>query len=336
MLFSKFQSLLVLIPCALASTIAYPPSYCTQKRAARTIFQFKEAGVSLENIAVRPNGDLLVTMLAPNASLLTVKKPYSATPEVSLLYTFENQTGLLGITETKHDEFAFISVQNNSTTGPVSTAAIWQVTFSREGGVEVEEAANITGVLLPNGLTSIKGSSAVLVADSFAGDITRCNLHSGSCEVVLSNAQTASVTDAAGTFGVNGVHYSKGYLFFSNSNQGAIFKTRVDRDGYPIANSTVATVGVLNNTFVDDFADDGLGTIFAATNINNTVVSLQSDGLSEVVAGSLSEFTVAGSASLAFGRTKRDSGVLYVITSAGFATVNGTAAPAQIVALDIY
>ncbi|KAI1824257.1 hypothetical protein F4861DRAFT_269667 [Xylaria intraflava] len=333
MLLAKFQSLLAFIPYALASSAvdssprACKPGTPSHILPAKNIFQPNETGVWLENIAVRSNGDLLLTMLEPTASLYTLKRPYSEAPEFSLIHTFHNAPGLVGITETEADVFAVVSIQYGNSSDPVSAAsAIWGVSFMGSA-FEIQKMADLPDAMLPNGITSFPGSSTVFVADSRGGDIIRCDLRIGACGDALKDAQTTPVSNTSESVGVNGVHYREGYLSWSNSDLVSIFRSRLDQNGWPAANSTVETVGKVDAVFIDDFAEDDAGIFWIAAGRNNTIIALRSDGSSEVVAGSPTELTVAGCTAVAFGRTIHDSRILYVVT-------NGQVEPAKVVALD--
>ncbi|TGJ81933.1 hypothetical protein E0Z10_g6823 [Xylaria hypoxylon] len=299
------------------------------------VFQFNDTGTWLENIAVRPNGDLLVTMFTPTPSLYTLKRPYSPTREFSLLHTFDNATALLGITETDTDTFAIISTQLNDASLPIpGSSAIWEVSF-RDHKLNTQKITGLPDLVLPNGITSIPGSSTVLVADCLLGNVTRCNTKTGATEVVLARPETAPLPDEAESLGVNGIHYRDGYLYWSNSALVSIFRIRVDKHGNPAPDAVVETVGQIDASFIDDFALDHAGTAWVATNRENTIVALRSNGSSEVVAGSPTKFTVAGCTAAAFGRTAKDSKTLYVVTSGALrAPINGVAEPAKIVAVD--
>ncbi|KAI1735682.1 hypothetical protein F4680DRAFT_434819 [Xylaria scruposa] len=324
----KLHYLSALCPCALAvgAKTLFP---------AHNVFQFNETGTWLENIAVRANGDLLATMLNPTASLYTLKRPYSATREFSLLHTFENATGLLGITETSSDNFAILSIQlGNSPSSAPGSSTIWGVSFEHDA-FKTRKIASLPDVLVPNGITSIPDSSAVLLSDSSGGTITRCDTLTGTCEIVLKRTETAPAPGNVEPTGINGIHYRDGYIYWSNSNLVSIFRIPVDREGYPVAEEEPEIVGKVDALFIDDFAEDFAGRFYIATGTNNTIVELQQGGSSKVVAGSLTELTVAGSTAAAFGRTAEDSRILYVTTNGAIkAPVNGKTEPAKIVAID--
>ncbi|KAI3320975.1 hypothetical protein HD806DRAFT_504137 [Xylariaceae sp. AK1471] len=336
MFLSNLQYLFALLPYVSAAVIdsslpTAQPRNTGHSLSAQTIFQFDKVGTWLENVAVRPNGDLLVTLLLPNASLYTLKRPYSTTREFSLLHTFDEASGLLGITETDTDTYAVLSLQSSNTSASIpGSGIVWGVSLAHDN-LNVRKIANIPDVMVPNGITSIPGSFAVLIADSIGGSTTRCDTRNGTCEIVLKGPETAPVSK----LGINGIHYREGYLYWSHSDLDTIFRICVDGQGYPAANSKVEALGTVDAIFIDDFAIDDAGRFWIAANPNNSIVVLQRDGSSKVVAGSLTELTVAGCTAAAFGRTIHDDRILYVVTSGALqAPVNGTAEPAKIVAID--
>ncbi|KAI0467604.1 hypothetical protein F4859DRAFT_494035 [Xylaria cf. heliscus] len=331
MLFTELYYLFPLYSCARAMSIRS----VSHMFPARDLFQFNETGTWLENIAVRSNGDLLTTMLIPTASLYILKRPYSATREFSLLHTFDNATGLLGITEISNDNFAILSAEMDNASNPVpGSSTIWGVSFSNDQ-FKARRISRIPDAILPNGITSIPDSSVVLIADSIGGTIIRCDALTETCETVLKCTETAPTPDVVNSIGINGLHYRNGYIYWSNSDLVSIFRIPVDKHGYPADNAKVESVGKVDALFIDDFVEDYAGEFYVAAGTNNTIVELQQNGSSKVVAGSLTDLTVAGCTATAFGRTVHDSRTLYVVTNGGIqAPVNGKTEPAKIVALD--
>ena len=99
---------------------------------AHTVAQLNSTPTWLENIAVRPNGDLLITQLAPHPILYTIKNPSSPNASLSPIYEWHvpNVTKLLGITETTPD--TFVIVAGNATTdslGYHGTFSLWEARF---------------------------------------------------------------------------------------------------------------------------------------------------------------------------------------------------------------
>jgi sugar lactone lactonase YvrE len=338
MLFPILLPLLAVLPYISAATMNYRGLETRDHKTpslplpSQNIFQFGSNGTWIENIAVRPNGDLLLTMLAPNASLYTVKRPYAGSREFSLVHTFDGATGLLGITEICHDTFALLSLNSlNATNAESGSTDVWVVSPRTRGVWDVKKAASLSDIVVPNGITSVPGSSAVLIADSIGGSVTRCDIRTGACTPILSGPEFAPVpNDSARPIGINGIHYRAGYIYWSHSGLVSIFRRQVDSEGYPVNNSGTELVGTINDVqFVDDFTEDAAGRFWAATYLNNSVVLLERDGTSEIVVGSPNESTVGGCTSAAFGRTAPDRKMLYVVTSG-----EDGKEPAKIVAVD--
>ncbi|KAI1108755.1 hypothetical protein F5Y14DRAFT_62588 [Nemania sp. NC0429] len=332
MLFPRLQYIeLALFACVSAVT----SKTCSHLLPTHRVFQFDQTGTWIENIAVRPNGDLLVSLLQPTASLYTLARPNSSSREFSLLHTFDNASSLLGITETHPDTYAILSIQFSETLSPVpGSATIWDVSFDDDKPL-TRKITNVPDVLVPNGIASVPGSPVVFVADSTSGTITRCDTRAAACTLFLNTPQTAPAPGSSRPTGVNGIHYRRGYLYWSNSNLVSIFRVRLGDDGYLASDASVETVGTVDATFIDDFAIDDDGRFWIAAASNNAIVALRGNGSSEVVAGALTELTVAGPTSAAFGRTARDRETLYVVTNgASSGPVNGITEPAKIVAVD--
>ena len=67
------------------------------------------------------------------------------------------------------------------------------------------------------------------------------------------------------------------------------------------------------------------GVAFIAENGGNSLERVDVDGTRSLIAGGLNTTVVAGATAAAFGRTWKDQGVVYVVTSGGQAApVNGT------------
>ncbi|KAJ7818073.1 hypothetical protein B0H14DRAFT_2320791, partial [Mycena olivaceomarginata] len=82
-------------------------------------------GLFLENLAVRPNGKLLIT--SPESSTLHMLDPTAENPTFDEVYTFPNVT-LFGIAEVQPDVYGIIAFVPNVTTisAVPGTIAIWR------------------------------------------------------------------------------------------------------------------------------------------------------------------------------------------------------------------
>ncbi|KAK3332949.1 hypothetical protein B0T19DRAFT_473717 [Cercophora scortea] len=307
-----------------------------------TIAQFP-VGTWIENIAVRSNGDLLVTSLFPNASLYTIANPSSRSPSVSRLFTVGaapvagSITGLLGITEVTHDYFVFVNIDLGN-----NTQGLWGVDFNTPYSSPPKphllvSFPNSSG--LPNGATTLPGSDRIVfVADSGLGLIWRVDIVAKSLSVALQVPETNHTGPAPASIGANGVHVHEGYLYWTNTEHVALYRVKITSQGWPVPGAAVETVKVFTPgaAAVDDFAfgPGGRDVAWVLTPVENTLmaVGLDLDGRSVAVAGSVDSSAVAKGTAAQFGRTARDKEVLYVVT--GGDSVGGTEEGGKVVAVD--
>jgi hypothetical protein len=283
--------------------------------AIRILHQFPNL-TSIENIAVRPNGKLLLTPL-------TSSSVYSLDPTspavANIIYTFPNANSLLGITEYEPDVFAVVAGPDGS--NPSIPWVIWSVDFRNcvtgNNVPEVHKIATLPKALLVNGLTHLApGSPWILAADSQLGVIWRINTKTGGHEIAISDPLLAPGTAFGITLGVNGIHISEHHLFFTNSLlEGGLFaKIPINLlTGAPLGNATI----IARNGVCDDFAIDTKGNAWVTQNILNGVQLIKSDGSFSVVLGGINSTIFEGATSAAFGRTVKDRKTLYVSTNGG-------------------
>lgn len=302
----------------------------------KAIYQFPSPGYWAENVAVRQNGNLLITLLSPGPQLWQIARPYSDAPTAELVYTFPNLTSLLGIAETDADTFVLAGA-NFSAPG---ISAAWEVKFGDADAVTTRKVADLPTAAVLNGLATVpdcggNNSSAVLIADSTRGLVFRVDLKTGAVEIAVQVSEMAPVANATSAVGINGVKIRDGYLYWDNSYAATIYRIKITPAGFSASDATVETVAKISTqSFLDDFAFDEDGGIWITSNHGRTVhrVDLK-PGDSVIVAGAADETTLLGDTAAAFGRTATDSKVLYVTTS-GFDSTNTPIEPGKIVAID--
>lgn len=303
----------------------------------RLLYQYPE-GTWIENIAVRPSGELLLTILtAPHLDQLNPLRP-NATPDT--VHVFPAKTSVSGIGEVAHDVFA-MAVGNFSLSSGESVG--WGVsTLDLSGGkaivrstVEMPEVSFLDGLCaLP--AAAVPGS--VLAGEIKTGKIWRVDPVNGRYDVAIYNSLTASTHDPVyGVSGVNGIHTRQDTLYFTNTGLGIFGRMPVSSDGQPAGSPSVIT-HVLNSTQeFDDFALRGED-VYLVTGSGNSIERIGLDGTRKgrIIAGSLNATTIAEPTSCAFGRTPADAHVLYVVTAGGLATpVDGSIrVGAQVLAVD--
>ncbi|KAK7427104.1 hypothetical protein QQZ08_006373 [Neonectria magnoliae] len=312
-----------------------------------------DQGTWLENIAVRPNGDLLVTQLFPSASIYTVKKPagghhHRALEQIAAIPAIQNIYGLAQVPSRRGDAETYVVVGGNSTSlaNPVAgTFSAWTVDLSCSRGKDEVTVRKFSDMdrhsAFLNGVAEIPGvASAVLVSDSTAGLVGRLDLSSGAFDTgAFVFPEMAPTADAALPLGVNGIRIRHGFLYWTNSATVAIYRVAVTVRGLPAKGAKPELVFDLSAaaSFLDDFTFDADGNIYVTTNLDNSVIFVDLEaGTAETVVGSLDALTVAGSTAVAFGRSKHDKDTLYVSTGGGLAApVGGTKTEgAKVVAVD--
>ncbi|KAH7053254.1 hypothetical protein B0J12DRAFT_727514 [Macrophomina phaseolina] len=282
-----------------------------------TVYQYP-LGTWVENIAVRPNGNLLVTFTQPSADLHQINPshppPQTNDTATTLAHRFANHTQVTGIAEYRPDVFAVIA--DNS---------VYSADFRNGTTLSVKPITTIPTAGLLNGMAHLPHTHTLFVSDSQLGLIWRVDSRSGAYAVHLQDATMAPSSGLALTLGINGLRYLDGYLYYVNSPKRLFCKVRVDEvTGHVVGEAEVIAQGAL----ADDFnvrAEDGAPVAYLAGLNDNVVTRVTMGGEKEVVAGGLNSTDVAGATSGAFGRTEADADVLYVTTGgASAAPVNGT------------
>jgi len=302
------------------------------------IYQFEPAGTWAENLAVRANGNLLVTLLtAPELWEIPPHNPSGA----ARVHRFENYTSLLGITEYAHDAFAVVhGIANLSTGAPVpGSFAVSTVDFSVGGGQPlVQEAARVPEALLLNGLATLSSDPPiVLAADSSWGKVYRIDINSKTHSVALADGSMESPTGTgrAQDIGVNGIHLVGDVLYFTNTIARTLNKVRLANNGSATGNFTlVANLGFQADDFtlapggrsVVSGGGDGGGAFrggpaapaaYVAGNSNNTLFELRRDGVVKPILGAPNETVLQKPTAVQFGRTPQDRETLYVVDGTG-------------------
>ncbi|KAK5726044.1 hypothetical protein LTR15_004235 [Elasticomyces elasticus] len=297
-------------------------------------------GTWIENIAVRSNGDLLLTIL--NVPHLDQLSPFEASVTPETIYSFPNALSVFGIAEISPDVFA-VAVGNFTLTGGVQPGSfsIWSVSFTIHDTPEAHKITDLPQATFLNGLCSLPGTGSpedLLVGDIKQGLVYRVDTSTSNYGVAINNSITAAVSDPVfGAAGVNGMHVHDEDLFFTNTGQALFAKMHIHTNGTPAGEPTI--IGhVLNSSLeFDDFAIKD-NDVYLVTGSGNSIERIGLDGTStgRIVVGSLNSTQFAEPTGCAFGRTEADGHILYVVTAGGLATaVNGNVTiGAQVLAVD--
>ncbi|KAE8162270.1 hypothetical protein BDV40DRAFT_312547 [Aspergillus tamarii] len=261
----------------------------------RDVYQFPN-GTWLENIAVRSNGNVLVT--AFNKAQLWEINPFNETisRHARVIHQFQYPGTLTGVTEIDQD--VFVAIASNS---------LWKVDLRMTE--PVVKSINITipaGTL--NGMAALNDSS-LAISDSSLGLIWRVDIERATYGIMIRDNTTATSTALGPSLGVNGIRVLDGYLYYVNSPQRSLYRVRLDGSGRTIAQPETIAQGVL----ADDFAVTSSGAYLAGLT-DNVITKVSPNGKAHVVAGGKNSTVVMTATSAAVGRTTRDGNVLYITT----------------------
>ncbi|KAM5519449.1 hypothetical protein FOXYSP1_17873 [Fusarium oxysporum f. sp. phaseoli] len=298
-----------------------------------------EHGTFLEDIATRSNGDILTTELWPSAAIYTIRNPHTGHNSLQKLFSVTSIQSIYGLTQVKSSRRGtetFIFVGGNSTSpGDTITGSFgaWAVDFDLlNNDFQLRKVSDMgTDSRFLNGVTAIPGiSDIVLVADSANGLVGRLNITTGIFDTSAFRypLEMDPVEGARLPIGVNGIKIRGGHLYWTNSFQASIYRIAITPNGYPAKGTRPEIVADLSNgvDFLDDFSFDFRGNIYAATNLDNSIVRIDITTKAwKTIIGGIGEMTVPGCTSVVFGHRSLEKELLYVSTSGAIATpVNGT------------
>ncbi|KAJ5884715.1 hypothetical protein N7495_009225 [Penicillium taxi] len=308
-----------------------PTTVSAQSPKVSTIFQFPNLGSWIEGIAVRPNGQLLVTRL-------DTPEIWSVDPTTQTAYsvhTFPNATSVIGITPIGNDVYAVgAGVVNQSTfAATAGTFVVWKVDLrGRTPSVSVinsiPAATSLSGMAYFEGSNSkSKNTSLILIADTALGAIWRLNPKTGAYSIAISDASMLPAPYGP-PIGINGIRLLGNTLYYTSSTQQEYCSVKLNSD----ASAASAIQVIASGFFQDGLAITDKGNAYITTHIQNTVIKVTPDGNATVFAGSLNSTAVAGSTDAQFGTYKKKQ-VLYVTTNGALSSpVNGTfTEPAKVV-----
>ncbi|KAH7071823.1 hypothetical protein BKA63DRAFT_577351 [Paraphoma chrysanthemicola] len=292
----------------------------------------------LENIAVRQNGQVLVTTISA-PTLLQVDP--SQQRKSAVVARIPNATGVLGIVELEKDVF-YISagdMSNVTATSLVFPTKIWKVDVrpfrvDAKGNVtrpsKISLIADLSNTTFVNTLCRLgpKDKSAILISDSGAGHVLRLDVKTGVASIVISDPTMQSTI--SGAAGVTGIHMHASDLFYANFAATKFFKIPISLEtGVPTGPPTLIT----NGTLIDDFtlSRDGKKA-WAAANPRNSLIEIDIPGQKfRTVAEGLN------ATSAALGRTGTDYNSVYFVSGGGldFPLTNPGVSGGRVVRVDL-
>ncbi|KAL6691229.1 hypothetical protein J3F84DRAFT_403712 [Trichoderma pleuroticola] len=297
-------------------------------------------GTWLENLAVRPNGDILTTLLSPYGAIYTIRQSPQGLHGLELLVNFTSVNSLGGITPVAVPSgleiYVVVGANTTGLSQPIrGTFSAWTVTFQptqpgvTHQHVRIDKVSDMsTNSIFLNGVVSIPDvPHAVLVADSAAGSVGYLDIQTGELDPdAFVFPEMQPVPGGAFPLGIDGIRIHDGYLYWTNTLRVTIYRVALSASGYPATGATPEVVANLTSLAhgLDDFAFDSRGNILAATNFDNSVLYVDvRTGDARIVLGGEDDITFAGCTSVYFGRGWAEPNTFFVSTSGGLANPVG-------------
>ncbi|KAK0763450.1 hypothetical protein N5P37_002827 [Trichoderma harzianum] len=336
------QSLSVLLASLVAFSapaVAAPSPSSSVSLSSKIIGQLPD-GTWLENLAVRPNGDILTTLLFPYGAIYTIRQSPQGLHGLELLANFSSVNSLGGISPVAVasglETYVVVGANTTGLSQPIrGTFSAWTVTFqpTKSGVTREQVRINKVSDMSPNstflnGVISIPDvPHAVLVSDSAAGSVGYLDIQTGELDPdAFVFPEMQPVQGGAFPLGIDGIRIHDGYLYWTNTLRVVIYRVALAASGYPATGATAEIVANLTSLAhgLDDFAFDSRGNILAATNFDNSVLYVDTrTGDAKTILGGEDDITFAGCTGVYFGRGWTEPNTFFVSTSGGLANPVG-------------
>lgn len=291
-----------------------------------TLFQFSNNGSWVSNIALRPDGNLVLTRL----DVPEVWSIDTTNGDATLAHSFPDVTSCFGISEIDHDVFAVVvgNFSAKTFTPTPGSFSVKKLDFNKVGaknnerGPKFASASHIASLpeaqALNGMVTFTKESHLVLIADSPKGAVWKLNTQTGDYAVALNDTTMMPAEGQALPLGVNGLELVDEYIYYTSTTRMELCRVLVNEDATPAGDYEVIASGFLTDNL--DVAEDG--TAYVATGPQNSVVRISPYGQISLVAGGQLSTEIPGPTSCRLTPNER---TLYVGTNGGqVAPVLGT------------
>ncbi|PVH75920.1 hypothetical protein DL98DRAFT_351438, partial [Cadophora sp. DSE1049] len=171
----------------------------------------------IENISIRSNGSLLLTIFSSHQLLELNPSNGNST---TLIYTFPGVNSVSGITEIEDDVYVIAAGNFSSHAGIPGAWSFWKVDYSldtMQGSLpNVTKLLDVPQAKTPNGVTTL-ASDKVLVADAGLNSTWILNTSSLQYDLAIQVPEMSPPATADRDERVNGVHILEDYLYWTNS-----------------------------------------------------------------------------------------------------------------------
>lgn len=240
---------------------------------AQLLYQFPNYLQWAENLAVRPNGNVLITTF-DHAHIYELVPNSGNAPR--LVATLPDADVAIGIAQISPDVFAVEAGYLNRTNFHLDgTGRIDTVDFtcpSSVGQPKIKTVAALPQAQFTNGMAALPLlSHIVLSADSATGTIYRTNTRTGKVDVAFKDPKLAPKDNPdpfLALLGVNGLKTYRDYLYVTSTSAQFLGRYRIDALGNPLsALEVLATYDAPRSP--DDFAVARNGSVFGAVPLDS-------------------------------------------------------------------
>ncbi len=242
---------------------------------AKHLYQFP-SGTFVENIIIRPNNDLLLTLHPATYCLHSIRSHQNLT----LSCSYPTLLGSLAlprlprpVCRCRGEHFC----RNNDLLKPEYLYPGFPARSTR-----IKKSFPIAAAGFPNGIAALPSLPAVvLISDSVEGKIWRVDTSQGKIELAW---QDPSLGPGDTGFGVNGIKIFHGYLYYASTSTGILSRVWISEDGRRFEHPEVVARLSDSSLSFDDFSIDSCGVIYAAVH-PNTVERIWPDGKQDTLVG---------------------------------------------------
>ncbi|GAB1190882.1 hypothetical protein APSETT444_000047 [Aspergillus pseudonomiae] len=297
--------------------LAIPAIIAAQAVALETkqLFNFSTA-VAIENSALRPDGNLLLTTF--DQGRLYTLNPSLPSPQAELVAALPGATALCGIAAIDTDKFAVIGgIRGNYS---YTNETIYTVDFSTNPtNPTIQVVSQLPNAIMLNGMAALPAHPHVVLAgDARLGAVFRVNTDTGAAEIAFTDPLLTAPSNASTPIGVNGLKIAGGYMYFTNTAREIFARVPIDGFGEKTGDiEVIATLDDADSYNWDDFVVlEDLGVAFLAQP-DTAIAQVSLDGEQNIIVGGGDDrTTVVGPTSLAI---TQDGKTLYVTTRGGTA-----------------
>lgn len=155
-----------------------------------------------------------------------------------------------------------------------------------------------------------KEKDLILIADSFAGIVWRLNVCTGEVLPIIEIPEMLPPPPSPSIFpiGINGIKLWDGFLYFTNTGAGALYRLPIHANGTAAGKPSVVASGLVG---IDDFQLNDEGDAFVVLNSEGELFEVTHNGKKTVLVGN-DTFALPKPTAVQYGKNLADQQSLYI------------------------